>query len=453
MNGPVKIIVNPWLRITLLVVLLQQVLVAGGTYFLGKLTSEFPSEGFNWVSALILFICISLPGTLVHYWVVWGTVRANKRAQWNYLNQYMHTNYNQPTHWRNTASKQQRHDIMSRGGQEAIQSAIHFFVDASATGLNILLNTISIILVTDLLLGVVITIAGIIGLLIIHFSEKRISIASRDEILADGRLNAHLYRSWDNVILGNQTFFQQWSTYFAKYFAVTEAASLNTVRKRDSAVALAGIVTNGIVLGSALYMVWMHQNATTLALAILVMLPRCLQVVMHIQIIQTYLAQWKGLQEKLIVTQESFSAVEPVDLTPLIQEHQITLKEGSKQHTISEIENIASKRTSGRFTITGPNGAGKSSLLLKLKSMNASAVYLPAQHQLMLEDASSTLSSGETALAALEYLRKEPHTTLLLDEWDANLSPENRMAMDKMIDQLSADRLIIEVRHGHFSTP
>ena len=71
----------------------------------------------------------------------------------------------------------------------------------------------------------------------------------------------------------------------------------------------------------------------------------------------------------------------------------------------------------------------------------------------MLGEVSSTLSSGETALTALEYLRKEPHAILLLDEWDANLSPENRLAMDKMIDQLSADRLIIEVRHGHFSTP
>jgi hypothetical protein len=48
------------------------------------------------------------------------------------------------------------------------------------------------------------------------------------------------------------------------------------------------------------------------------------------QIIQTYLAQWKGLQEKLIVAQESFSTVEPVDLTPLIQEHQLTLREGNK---------------------------------------------------------------------------------------------------------------------------
>jgi len=124
----------------------------------------------------------------------------------------------------------------------------------------------------------------------------------------------------------------------------------------------------------------MHRNTTALALAILVMLPRCLQVVMHIQIIQTYLAQWKGLREKLIVAQESFSTIQPVDLTPLIQEHQLTLREGNKQNTISEIENIVSKRTSGRFTITGPNGAGKSSLLLKLKSMNASAVYLPAQY-------------------------------------------------------------------------
>ncbi len=75
----------------------------------------------------------------------------------------MQSNYNQPTQWRDQEAKQQRHDIMCRGGQETILSAVYFFSDLAATGLNILLNTISIILVTDFTLGLVIIIAGLLG--------------------------------------------------------------------------------------------------------------------------------------------------------------------------------------------------------------------------------------------------------------------------------------------------
>ena len=166
--------------------------MAGGTYFLGELTSQFPTEGFQLNLALILFICIFLPGTIVHYWIVWCTTRACKSAQLSYLKEYIRSNYNHPTHWRNEKSKQQRHDIMCRGGQETIQSTVHFLVDLTATGLNIFLNTISIILVTDLTLGFVIILAGLLGLLIIHLSGIGIAESSRNEMLADNQLNSHL---------------------------------------------------------------------------------------------------------------------------------------------------------------------------------------------------------------------------------------------------------------------
>jgi hypothetical protein len=292
MKSPLAIFKNKWIYSVLLIVLFQQILVAGGTFFLGEIISQYPSQGFKLNIAIALFICIFLPGTIIHYWVVWCTTRACKAVQLSYLNEYMQSNFNHPTHWRDEKSKQQRHDIMCRGGQETIQSSIHFLVDATATGLNILLNTISIILVTDLTLGLVIVFAGLLGLLLIYLSGSSIAECGRKEINADNLLNAHLSRSWDNIVLGNQLFFNRWKRHFNELFLKTEIASLQIVKKRDMMIAIAAIVTNGLVLGSALFLAWINQETDGFVLAILVMLPRSLQIVMHIQIIQTYVAQW-----------------------------------------------------------------------------------------------------------------------------------------------------------------
>lgn len=440
---------NKWVKALLLTILLQQLLVASGTYFLGEITRQFPIEGFQVSTALYLFICIFLPGTVFHYAVAWCTTRAYKSAQLSYLNEYIRSNYNQPTHWRNEDSKQQRHDIMCRGGQDTILNTVYFFSDVEATGLNILLNTISIILVTDITLGVVIVLAGLLGLGIIHLAGAKISETSRNEMLADNQLNAHLSRSWDNVVLGNQLFFDRWKNHFNKLFLKSEEESIKTVKKREWAISLAGMITNGLVLGCALILAWMHQESAGFVLAILVMLPRSLQIVMHIQIIQTYLAQWKRLEERLAVTYESVAEPKPIDLSHLIQENGINIKMNNTAYPSGEIENLLDKHKTGRFTITGENGVGKSSLLLKLKNkFRFSAAYLPAQHQLMLREAQLSLSTGEIALASLKDLQSSNCDILLLDEWDANLSAENRATVDQLINQLSSERIVVEIRHS-----
>ncbi len=443
------ILKNKWLCIVFLTVILQQILVAAGTFFLGEVVSQFPSRGFQEHLAVILFICIFLPGTFIHYGVDWCTVRASKLAQLNYLNEYIQTNYNHPTHWHNQTSKHQRHDIMCRGGQETIQATVYFLVDVVATSLNIIFNTVSIILVTDVTLGITIVTAGLLGLGIIHLFGNKIAISSRDEMLADNQLNAHLSRSWDNIVLGNEVFYQRWKGCFTALFIDSEKAALETVKKREWAITLAGMVTNGLVLGYALLLAWMNQKHASFVLAILVMLPRSLQIVMHIQIVQTYVARWKALSEKLSVTSESLIKPPSYDLSSFVQKNNISIKMGEQTFSTNDIDQFLVQGKVGRYTITGPNGAGKSSLLLNIKNkLSTSATYLPAQHQLMLQENKLGLSTGEIALAALNDVKLEKCGVLLLDEWDANLSSENRNILDQLIDQLSLKRIVVEIRHS-----
>lgn len=442
------ILYNKWTKLLILIISFQQLLVAGGTYFLGEITKEYPVIGLQLNTTFLLFICIFLPGTVVHYGLVWCTTRAYKKAQLEYLNTYIETNYNHPTHWRNEESKHRRHHMMCRGGQDAIHSAILFLEDALATGLNIILNTLSIILVTDLALGCIILFGGLSGLLVVHFSGVQIADRARDEMLEENHLNAHLNRSWDNIILGNQLFFNRWKDRFEQLFKNSEHASLRTVKTKEGMITLAGLLTNGIVLGGALSLAWIYRGIPGFVLAILVMVPRSLQIVMHIQIVQTYVAQWKNLKEKLAVAYECLEKPHPLDLSSFINKDNVLVRIGQQWIRCEEMEDVLKKYSCGRFTITGPNGAGKSSLLLELKKKFSEATYLPAQHQLVLAEDKLSLSTGETALSAFKDLQLEKSNILLLDEWDANLSHENRHELDKVIDKLSQERIVIEIRHS-----
>ena len=58
-------------------------------------------------------------------------------------------------------------------------------------------------------------------------------------------------------------------------------------------------------------------------------------------------------------------------------------------------------------------------------------------------------SSGERQLRALrEIVRFTDAPIYLLDEWDANLSDENCLSQERLIERLAETRLVIEIRHG-----
>lgn len=436
---------NRWLRLALLVIFFQQALVAAGTYLMGELAAQAVTQNLDPQFALLLFLCVALPGSVIHYASVWFSTRAEKSVLLSYFQQYFAANFSQPSHWRNEESRRARHDVMSRSGQDAIQSTIQFAVDAAATLLNIALNTLSVILITDRILGAAILLAGFLGLWIVHGADGKISEASRSVMLSDNEVNAHLGRSWDNIVLGNALFFNRWKGRFANLFSASTAAAFNSVRQRDRIVATAGFFTTSIVLVAALLLAFVNRNDRALVVALLVMLPRSLQIVMHIQVIQNYLAQWKTLREKLVITEKTLTVPAPLELSGFVQKERIRIQSSTAR--TEELDRILGNGI-GRYTVVGPNGAGKSAFLLELKArLGDRATYIPSHHQLELVEAAKSLSSGQIAMSVLEDVARSGSQVLLIDEWDANLSNENLSTQNAMIDRLSQERLIIEVRH------
>ena len=128
----------------------------------------------------------------------------------------------------------------------------------------------------------------------------------------------------------------------------------------------------------------------------------------------------------------------------------------------------------GRVNVRGGNGSGKSSLLASLKTeMKKRAYYWPTTDRLAFKftggvvpvdvdedeegepvvvaesmDQKLGFSSGERQLKSLEEIVDSTHAPVyLLDEWDANLDPDNRAKADALVDALAARARVVEISH------
>jgi ABC-type multidrug transport system ATPase subunit len=126
-----------------------------------------------------------------------------------------------------------------------------------------------------------------------------------------------------------------------------------------------------------------------------------------------------------------------------------------------------------KIGVLGANGSGKSTLLTSLKSeIKNRAYYWPTADRLAFKFAQGVepedidygededpkpptdsakrlgFSSGERQLRALqEIVAFTDAAVYLLDEWDANLDPNNRAAADALVEQLAARARVIEISH------
>ena len=123
----------------------------------------------------------------------------------------------------------------------------------------------------------------------------------------------------------------------------------------------------------------------------------------------------------------------------------------------------------GRINVRGANGSGKSTLLTSLKAaVKTRAYYWPtadrlafqfSQGQDEVEDRrgrrsvaarlkKAGFSSGERQLRALQEIVSHTDAAIyLLDEWDANLDPNNRAAADALVEQLAERARVVEISH------
>jgi hypothetical protein len=343
--------------------------------------------------------------------------------------------------------------MMCREAQETLQESHSFFLDLWTTGLNIILNTFAVVLVIGLESGAVILATGLLSSLLVHFASERISKNAIDEMDDQNQLNGHLNSSWDNLTLGNALSFQVWKSSFNSLFLNATRSAEKSLSSREKILATGSLLTTSAIVGSVLVQAWLNQNSISSVLALFAMLPRTLQINMHVQVVHSYWAGWQRLRERLNVAGQCLVPFPNTNAEHLLQEEkiQISEKQTAKNWTAMEFIEQIPQLNNGRITIRGANGAGKSVLLTLLKNKLAEkAFYLPAQHNLELPGVHAGLSHGEKVIAAFNALASSQTDTsvLLLDEWDANLSQENRSLLSARLDTIAKNKLVIEVSHN-----
>lgn len=468
-----SIVTNRWFRAAAAAAFVQQLLVACGTYLLGDITTRLPNEGIPWLSCLAMLAAMALSGSLAFYIMNVLTLRAKQGALGDFFERYFSVNYQKPLFWRNSAERTKRHDMMCREAQDALHEGNAFLLDVWTTGWNILLNTTAVVLVIGFQSGAVILAAGIVSSLLVHFASARMATDAIEEIEDQNQLNSHLSSSWDNLTLGNRLSYSVWRSSFDRLFQLAKASALKSLQSRERVLAVGNFVTTAAVVGSVLIHAKFNQANITAVIGLFAMLPRSLQINMHVQIIHSYWAGWQRLRERLNVASEcveKFPNSNPSDFIDAsaiqIVSHSLSTHSSvihpsgdpSSHKSVSINPNDLIRRVadfrSGRLTVRGKNGAGKSVLLSLIKdSLGDTAFLLPAHHQLALPGVELSQSHGERALSALDSVAVSESSVgvLLLDEWDANLSPENRELVGAKITTIAQNKLVIEVRHNQDS--
>ncbi|NBO38803.1 hypothetical protein EBU99_09490 [bacterium] len=445
------IVNNPWFRAAVAVAFVQQCLVAGGTYLLGDITAHLPISGLSWSKCILLLVCMSFSGSLLFYALQLFSLRSQRTALKSFFAFYFQRTYNQPNFWRHNGERQKRHDMMCREAQDAIHEGNTFFLDLWTTGWNIILNTLSVVLVIGAQSGAVILTVGLVSSLLVHFASDHLSKTAIDEMDDQNQINAHLGKSWDNLTLGNALSFGLWRNKFENLFSRANASAEESLKARERILATGNFFTTVAIVGSAFTQAYLNKTDISSVIALFAMLPRTLQINMHVQIVQHSWASWQRIRERLNMAAESVSQFPKTQAEQFIRKDGIEIVQSDSNETLSPSELLKSARSLrvGRITVRGPNGTGKSVLLSIIKEQLADdAYYLPAHHSLDLPGVEHSLSHGEKAKAALQALALSNHQVLLLDEWDANLSLENRHALSARIAALAEERLVIEVRHN-----
>ena len=306
--------------------------------------------------------------------------------------------------------------------------------------------------------------------------RKPISRAYLDNQRMTNRMTAHGYTAWDNIFTGNRYNLRLWIGGFKHKLRDGLDAQIKAIMTKEGLSAASAIVGLAIVFGTMAFVASRNVGDTELLIGLAATLPRQIEMThsMH---------QFTSGWNELLAVWARMSGV-ATSMHPEFDENyesrvkfdHLVLREGDNAKMVASLDDamaLAFSRPFGRINVRGANGSGKSTLLTSLKSeVKTRAYYWPTADRLAFKFAQGVepedidygeyedpkpptnaakhlgFSSGERQLRALqEIVAFTDAAVYLLDEWDANLDPNNRAAADALVEQLAERARVIEISH------
>lgn len=299
--------------------------------------------------------------------------------------------------------------------------------------------------------------------------RKRVAAAYRENQRMTNRMTAQGYTAWDNVFAGNKYNLRLWMSGFKLKLRAGLDAQIWAIMTKEGLSAASGIIGLAIVFTAMAMVAIRNSSNLEVMIALAATLPRQIDMTHDIHTFTSgwneLLAQWARLTG---VADNMHPKPDP-DFDARMKIDRLVLREGTEASSVTSLDdamNLILRSPVGRINVRGPNGAGKSTLLTSLKStVKNRAYYWPTADRLAfafskldevetdedgdpIEPKKAGYSSGERQLQALkEIVRHTDAPIYLLDEWDANLDPNNRAAADALVEELARRARVVEISH------
>lgn len=437
----------------LLALVIQQLIVASSTLWIVRLSrdivsgADFSTNLFLYLGSLILPY---LPAAAMSVFLITWEQNTLKK----YIHLFISANTRHTNLWSDKHKREAFISTVNHEGSQTINQAVNYYYGLSSSGLNILLNILTIAFLVDYLFIISYSLSLFLSFILIRIQNKSHKHLVQKAQNSRIELGKSILSFWDNVVLGNAYNLKFWEKD-------TDTRIDHAVKDNVSASAFRELISIGISLVTFLpslivvaYGMYRHATDALALAAFLVIMPRLFLILSYTYNLLYLVTQFGAMKTRVqtilhvVDTQESnesSSYIPRIDW-PSIQIQGNDLINGH-QLSFDAMKDMLQKP--GRLTVRGKNGSGKSSLLLEIKRhFKEEAFYLPNQNHLHFSFGEVTKSTGELLKEQLEEIHQQVESKIiLLDEWDANLDGINQQRLSQLIDQIAHKKCVVEVRH------
>jgi ABC-type bacteriocin/lantibiotic exporter with double-glycine peptidase domain len=460
-NPNLKLLMNRWAIGCLSILTVQQLLEASATYWLVLLAAKI-THGESFTLFLVLYLAtLALPYIPLCFAFILK-ISWKQEAQRSFTNHFVKLNKSNIENWSNKGLKEQKLSVLTSEGPNTINTFIDYFWDLYTYVLSVSFNVMALSIVVEPLFAIAYGISVTCVIIVMKLKYPVQRKLTQKAMTARISLCQSLLEAWDNVLLGNEYNFKLWEEKTTQ--RLSRCLQRNVALERfDQFLAIFVTLMTAIpTLMVVVFSVFQHKKDPAELSAYIVILPLLFMILSYTHQTLSLGFRWTMHRSKLQTvfntiksSSESHSGLDrkvkwdKLKMTLSTSSPDSKVSVAAPQALFSHHEILKYASTSGRVTIRGENGCGKSTALMLIKkALFNRAFYLPTHNQLSFLSEANKYSTGESLKNRLmEILEKVDADVLLLDEWDANLDGENQERLSMLIDQLSAKKCVIEVRH------
>lgn len=447
------ILINGYTTGSLIVLFVQQVIVASSTLWIALLGQSLVEKQ----PSFLFFILFTLSLIIVYIPAILSLMlleTAKVKTLDSCIEMFILKNRGNTTIWPDKHQRDTTNSYLATETFLVLDEFMNSGYDLLSLIMNVLLNVIMLGYVLTqwffgaYAIGIIFLITGLRSMG--HWVNTTSTNMQRNRV----DVNSVLSKAWDNVILNNVYNFDMWYLHKNDIIIKFKNSTANAAIVREGVAAFSMIGMIVAVMGLISYEIIINQANNNVAyLAILaVTLPRQIQVLQNTYAISSQVSRLFSAWIRISNLFENlFNKKEDITLDSRIKFDQIKI--WHSKHTLNfdkftDLLSSFASLTHGRITIRGSNGSGKTSMLLALKhALGKEAFFLPHSHYLEF-GVNLAVSSGELTLSILDKLQYDKiYRYVILDEWDSNLDGQNLAEVNILLDTLAKSLLIIESRH------